>query len=112
MSSQIEYNVILDAEKTRDRQLSQSDCVRILMDHGYSYGQANNGAYVYLHHGRNMKSKRRGSESEYATILDVFAAVGKEPRECIAHLEHLGFSYGQAHTAVYNYRVKRGLIGR
>jgi len=112
MSSQSEYNVILDAAKAREHRLSQSDCTHILIGHGYSYGQANNGAYVYLHHGRNLKSKRRGSESEYATILDAFAASGKEPRECIAHLEHLDFSYGQAHTAVYNYRVKRGLIGR
>lgn len=111
MSSQAEYNVILDAAKARDSELSQSDCVRILMDKGYSYGQANNGAYVYLHHGRNLKSKRRGSEREYAKILDAFAASGKKPRDCIDHLEHLGFSYGQAHTAVYNYRVKRGLIG-
>ena len=112
MSSQTEYNAILDAGKTRDRRLSQSDCVQILMDHGYSYGQANNGAYVYLHHGRNLKSKRRGSESEYAAILNAYGAPSKEARECVAHLEQLGFSYGQAHTAVYNYRVKRGLIGR
>ncbi len=112
MSSQTEYNVILDAAKVRNRRLSQSDCVKILMDHDYSYGQAKNGAYVYLHHGRSLKSKRRGSERKYAKILDAFAASGKEPRECIAHLEQLDFGYRQAQTAVYKYRVKKGLINR
>lgn len=111
MGCQNEYNVILDDAKARESRLSQSDCMQILIGHGYSYGQANNGAYVYLHHGHNLKSKRRGSEKEYAKILDAFAAAAKEPRECTAHLERLGFSYGQAHTAVYNYRVERGLIG-
>ena len=111
-SSQSEYNAILDAAKARARGLSQSDCERILMDRGYSFEQAKNGAYVYLHHGKNLRRKRRGSASEYAEILDAFRAKNKEPKECIAHLECMGFSYRQAQTAVYNYRRSRGLIGR
>ena len=108
--SQTEYNAILDTAKARARELSQGECERILMDRGYTNEQARNGAYVYLHHGRNLVSKRRGSATEYAEILDAFHAERKKPKECIAHLERMGFSYRQAQTAVYNYRRDRGLV--
>lgn len=107
---QAEYNVVLDGTQARTRGLSQRDCEHILMDRGYSYEQAKNGAYVYLHHGANLVSKRRGTTQEYAKILDAFGAEEKEPKECIAHLESMGFGYRQAQTAVYNYRKDRGLI--
>lgn len=109
-SSQVEYNRILDGVKARARRLSQGKCERVLMDHGYSYGQAKNGAYVYLHHGKNLVSKRRGSAKEYAKILDAFGASEREPKDCIAHLEQMDFSYRQAQTAVYKYRRERGLV--
>jgi hypothetical protein len=107
-----EYNAILDKEKARARGLSQGECEHILINNGYSYEQAKNGAYVYLHHGKSLVSKRRGSAREYARILDAFVASQREPKECIAHLESKGFSYRQAQTAVYKYRCERGLIGR
>src|SRR6266478_5971745 len=109
-SSQTEYNTILDEAKARTRGLSQGECEHVLCSHGYTYEQAKNGAYVYLHHGKNLITKRRGSASEYEEILDAFRAESKEPKECIAHLERRGFSYRQAQTAVYNYRRSRGLI--
>lgn len=110
--SQTEYNVILDAAKARALGISQAECERILMDRGYTDEQAKNGAYVYLHRGKNIVSKRRGSAVEYAEILDAFDAEGKEPKQCIAHLERMGFTYRQAQTAVYSYRRDRGLVRR
>lgn len=110
--SQKDYNAILDAAKARARGLSQAECERILTDRGCTYEQAKNGAYVYLHHGKHLVTKRRGTAVEYAVILDAFGAQGKEPKECIAHLERMGFSYRQAQTAVYNYRCDRGLVRR
>jgi hypothetical protein len=82
------------------------------MEHGYSYEQAKKGAYVYLHHYKYSVSKRRGSAEEYAKILDAFGASDKEPKDCIAHLEQMGFGYRQAQTAVYKYRRDRGLVNR
>jgi hypothetical protein len=111
-SSQAKYNTILDGVKARALGLSQGKCERILMGHGYSYEQAKNGAYVYLHHGKSLVSRRRGSAKEYAKILDAFGASEREPKECIAHLERMGFGYRQAQTAVYNYRRDRGLVRR
>ena len=111
-SSQAEYNTILDGVKARVRGLLQGECERVLMKHGYSYQQAKNGAYLYLHHSKSLVSKCRGSTEKYAKILDAFGASEKEPKECVAHLESMGFSYGQAHTAVYKYRCDRGLERR
>jgi hypothetical protein len=59
-----------------------------------------------------MVTYRRGSKKEYTNTLDAFDARTKEPKECIAHLEGMGFSYRQPQTAVYNYRRDRGLIKR
>ena len=111
-SSQAKYNTILDGVKARVRGLSQGECERVLMKHGYSYQQAKNGAYLYLHHSKSLVSKCRGSTEKYARILNAFGASEKEPKECVAHLESMGFSYGQSHTAVYKYRCDRGLERR
>lgn len=108
--SQTEYNKILDSEKARVRGLSNGDCVEILIAHGCTYDQAKNGAYVYLKHGDHLTTKRRGAGAEYSKILNAFNAERKEPKECISHLEGMGFSYGQAKSAVYQYRLSKGLI--
>ena len=111
-NSQQEYNEILDAVNARENGLSQSECEKIIINNGYNYEQAKNGSYVYLHHGNNLTSNRRGTKKEYARILDSIRAYEKKPKECIGHLETKGFSYRQAQTAVYNYRKDRHLIGK
>jgi len=111
-NSQQEYSDILDAVNAREKDLSQTDCENILIKNGYTYEQAKNGSYVYLHHGNSLTSKRRGTKEEYAQILDSIRAHEKQPKECIAHLERMGFSYRQAQTAVYNYRKERHLIDK
>jgi len=110
--SQEEYSRLLDTHNARLLGLSQADCEQILMGAGASREQAKNGAYVYLHHGANITSYRRGSRAEYESILNDFKAKDKAPMDCIRHLEGLGFGYRQAQTAVYNYRKSNGLIGQ
>lgn len=107
---QEEYSRILDQNNARSKRLSQKECEDILMKAGASYEQAKNGSYEYLHHGDYQKATIRTTQSEYDKILDNFDASNKRPQECIRHLEGMGFSYGQAKTAVYKYRVNRGLI--
>lgn len=109
---QEEYSRILDQNNARTRKLSQNECEKILIDAGASYEQAKNGAYVYLHHGNHLKAKSRTTQDEYDQILDNFDAQNKRPKECMRHLEGRGFSYGQAKTAVYKYRVSRNLVGK
>jgi len=111
--SQNKYTRILDQHNARVRGLSHSECERILIDAlGASYEQAKNGAYVYLHHGNHLIANRRTTQDEYNKILDNFDAPNKTPKECIGHLEEMDFSYGQARSAVYNYRVAKKLIGK
>lgn len=110
--SQSEYSRVLDSHRARPRGLTQTECENLLMGAGATRQQAKNGAYVYLHHGNNVKAQRRGSKAEYNQLLSNYGATTRQPRECIRYLEKLGFSYGQAKTAVYQYRVARGLIGR
>jgi len=110
--SQDEYTRILDQHNARARGLSHSECEGILVDAGASHGQAKNGAYVYLHHENHLIAKRRTTQDEYNKILDNFDALNKTPKECIGHLEEMDFSYGQARSAVYNYRVAKKLIGK
>jgi len=109
---QNEYTRILDQKNARARKLSQTQCERILIDAGASYEQAKNGAYVYLHHGNHLIANRRTTQDEYDQILDDFGAQNIAPQDCIRYLEEKGYSYGQAKTAVYKYRVKRNLIGK
>ena len=110
--SQQEYNKILDAENAEKKGLSQTECMNILIKNGYTYNQANDGSYVYIHHRNSLTSKRRGTKEEYTRILDSIRAYEKKPKECIAYLESIGFGYRQAQTAVYNYRKEKHLIGR
>ena len=53
----------------------------------------------------------RGSQEEYNRILDEFGAGQKQPQQCIRYLANLGYTDGQAHSAVYEYPVDKGLIG-
>lgn len=107
---QDDYNRILDSNRARAKRLSQSECEEILMSQGISYGQAKNGTHVYLNHGGDISSNRRGSHDEYEELLNRFDACDKQPKECINYLESLGFGYRQAQSAVYQYRVRKGLI--
>ena len=107
---QYEYTRILDQHNARAKGLSHSECEKILIDAGAPHEQAKNGAYVFLHHGNHLIAKRRGKQDEYNKILDNFDAPNKTPKECIRHLEGMGFNYGQANSAVYNYRVSKKLI--
>ena len=43
-----EYTRVLNFHLARARHLTQGECELILMEHGASYQQAKNGAYVYL----------------------------------------------------------------
>lgn len=109
---QQEYTRVLDNHPGRAKRLSQTACEKILIDHGASYHQAKDGAYVYLHHGGFNPATSRTTQSEYDQILDEFGATRRTYMECVEHLEGLGFTYGQAKTAVHKYRQKRRLIGR
>ena len=109
---QNEYSRILDLKNARSRGLPQTECERILIDAGASHEQAKNGAYVYLHHGDHLIAKNRTTQDEYDRILDNFSAPQKRSIECIRYLESMGFSYGQAKTAVHKYRTNRNLIGK
>lgn len=108
---QPEYNRVLQHHGARRRGLSQSKCQELLVDHGASLSQAKNGAYVYLHHHGDEKANTPGSQEEYERLLKAFGAKSKPPRLCVRYLESQGFSYGQAKTAVYQYRIRHGLIG-
>lgn len=111
--NQDEYTRILDQHNARARGLSHPECERILIDAlDASHEQAKNGAYVYLHHGNHLIAKRRTTQDEYNKILDNFDAPNKPPKECIRYLERRGYSYHQANSAVYNYRVSKKLIGK
>ena len=106
--SQEEYSRVLDEHK--GRHLSNAQCIKILREHGASYNQAKNGAYIYLHHRDHMIVLRRGTQEEYNQILDKFNGQSKSNMECIRYLESQGFSQGQAKNAVHKYRKKKGLI--
>lgn len=105
-----EYTRLLDKSNAREKGLSYSQCEKILIDAGASYEQAKNGVYVYLHHKNYQKAGPRMTQEKYDRILDNFNACNMEPKECIRHLEKMGFSYGQAKSAVYKYRYNRNLI--
>jgi hypothetical protein len=110
--SQEEYNLLLNTRNSRLLGFSQSECEQILIGAGATREQAKNGAYVYLHHGANITSSRRGSRRLHDRILNDFNAKTKTPKDCIRHLEKMEFGYRQAQTGVYNYRKRNGLIGQ
>lgn len=109
-NSQIEYSRVLDENHARKNGLSQTECAQILIESGISFEQAKNGAYVYLHHNDNLRVKFRATQDWYNEILDDIVASTKRPIDCIRILEQIGCSYGQAKSAVYKYRLQRGLI--
>ena len=110
--SQNEYNRVLDAYSSHAKKYGQTKCEDILIKHGASLQQAKNGAYVYLHHNGNLGGTLSGTKEEYNRLLDEFNAINKTSKQCIQYLKNLGYSYGQAKTAVYNYRQDHGLIGK
>lgn len=57
-------------------------------------------------------SPRRRSNADYVRLLDDFRATDKAARECVQHLQQLGYSHGQARNAVYRYRRGHGLSVR
>ena len=109
---QQEYTRVLDNHRGGGRRLSQTACEKILIEHGASYHQAKDGAYVYLHHGGFNPATSRNTQTEYDQLLDKFGATRKTYIECVESLKALGFTYGQAKTAVHKYREKKRLIGR
>ncbi len=54
----------------------------------------------------------RGREEDYERILEAFEAAGRPTGESVRHLMGLGFSTGQARSAVYRYRERHGLVGK
>ena len=108
---QEEYTRVLDAHRAHDMKLSQTQCERLLIEHGASKHQAKDGAYVYLHHGGFDPAQSRNSQSVYNPILEKFGGARKTYIECVEHLKTLGFTYGQAKNAVYKYRQQKKLIG-
>jgi hypothetical protein len=51
-------------------------------------------------------------QADYDRLLDTFEAERRRPSECVRYLMNHGFSHGQANSAVYVYRMKRGLLER
>ena len=56
------------------------------------------------------ESKARPISTNYEAILSAFDAEHRSNREAVLYLEAMGFSSGQARSAVYQYRKKRGLV--
>lgn len=52
----------------------------------------------------------RGRYEEYERILEHFGASDRANRESVRHLMDLGFSSGQARSAVHRYRERHGLL--
>ena len=106
--NQEEYSRVLNEHGGPN--LSNYECIDILMAHGASYDQAKSAAYTYLHHGEHLVVQQRGSQELYNELLDEFDCASKRPMECIRYLESCGFTYGQARSAVHKYRKTKGLI--
>jgi len=106
--NQREYSRVLDDHG--ERELTQTQCEKILREHGASFMQAKNGAYNFLHHGDHIELTQKGTQDIYNQLLDEFDGSLKSNIECIRFLENQGYSVGQAKNAVYVYRLKRGLI--
>lgn len=56
--------------------------------------------------------QKKASQEHYERILNDFTAANRSGPEAVAHLVSLGFSSGQAKSAVYRFRQRHGLIGR
>jgi len=79
-SMQSEYTRISDNHNAHVRGLSHGDCEKILMDHGASYGQAKNGACVYIDHRGHLSPIQSGSQDKYDQLLDDFGSTHQRPR--------------------------------
>lgn len=106
--NQHEYSRVLDEHG--GYKLTQTQCEKILREHGASFMQAKNGAYTFLHHGNHIEMTQRGKQDIYNQLLDEFGGTKRSNMECIHFLESQGFSQGQAKNAVHKYRLERGLI--
>lgn len=58
----------------------------------------------------NTPSVLRTSAADYEAVLNAFEATTRRPAECVKHLVSLGYSVGQARSAVYRYRGRHGLL--
>ena len=106
--SQLAYTEAL--EKAGAAAWGHRRCEEYLIGLGATPEQAKNGAYNYLHHYEHLVATKSGTREKYDQHLDDFRAATKRPIECIRFLEHLGYSAGQAKSAVHSYRSRRGLI--
>jgi hypothetical protein len=53
---------------------------------------------------------RPGRDRDYKAVLDAFSAAQKSPAASVDHLMSLGYSRGQARSAVHRYREQLGLL--
>ena len=106
---QFEYNRLLDAFNARTKRKKES--IEYLIAQGYTNEQAENAVHVYWKGGKTEATFRLSKDLR-DQMLDDFYAIQKKPKECVNHLMSQGCSYRQATSAVYQYRVERGLIGR
>jgi len=107
--NQGEYNRLLRAFDAGNK--SRHDCVYHLVSKGFSYDQASNAVHVYFKGGDAYASFKLSGD-ERNRLLDRFDAEHKSPKDCVDHLMKYGCTYHQATSAVYQYRVDRGLIRR
>jgi hypothetical protein len=105
---QAEYNRLLDEFGGKTK--TPAECLEYLVGLGFSINQAKNAVHVYRK-GGPTESTFRLDRWERDRLLDDFDAPRKKPRQCVEYLRSLGCTYRQATTAVYNYRLQRGLIG-
>lgn len=56
------------------------------------------------------REQSRSTDEDYERILSQFGATKRATAECVNHLLSLGFSRGQARSAVYRFRQRHGLI--
>jgi len=105
--SQDEYNRLLRAFDANNKPKHTS--VHHLMIKGYSLQQAQNAVHVYFKGGMTSATFRLSSQDRNR-LMDGFDATHKLPKDCVYHLMEHGCSYHQATSAVYQYRIERGLI--
>lgn len=57
------------------------------------------------------RAERRLHQEDYDRLLDEFGAATRPGRDAAAFLIAQGYTAGQARSAVYRFRQRRGLIG-
>jgi uncharacterized protein YjbK len=106
--SQDEYNKLLDTFNAKNKR--KRDNMNFLISQGFSYEQAKNAVHVYFKGSPTSASFTLSSEHRNQ-LLDDFDAKYKLPKDCVNHLMECECTYRQATSAVYQYRVEKGLIG-